>query len=87
MGWTSSGDALTHQFNSTVNFESKEAAVAFCEKHGWEYEVMEPQKMGRGASTIPRRGQGGDSAQVVRRQLRRREEGHPRLAPSRNRRG
>ena len=59
MGWTSSGDALTHQFNSTVNFESKEAAVAFCEKYGWEYEVMEPQKMGRGTSTIPGAGKAG----------------------------
>ena len=54
MGWTSTGDALSHQFNSVVNFESKEAAVAFCDKYGWEYEVMEPQKMNpKGASTIP----------------------------------
>ena len=54
MGWTSTGDALSHQFNSVVTFESKEAAVAFCDKYGWEYEVMEPQKMNpKGASTIP----------------------------------
>jgi hypothetical protein len=54
MGWTSTGDALAHQMNSTCVFDSKEAAIKFAEKHGWEYEVMEPQKFdARGASTIP----------------------------------
>ena len=54
MGWTSTGDALSHQFNSVVSFESEEAAVAFCEKYGWEYDIKEPQKMNpKGASTIP----------------------------------
>ena len=60
MGWTSTGDALSHQFNSVVNFESKEAAVAFCEKYGWEYDISEPQKMNpKGASTIPGAGKIG----------------------------
>lgn len=59
MGWTSTGDAMAHQFNSILSFDSKEAAVAFCEKHGWEFEVQEPQLMGKGASTIPGAGKAG----------------------------
>ena len=39
MGWQSSGDAMqgTH-----LNFKSKEDAVAFAEKQGYEYFVQEP---------------------------------------------
>lgn len=59
MGWTSTGDAMAHQFNSILSFDSKEAAVAFCEKHGWTFEVQEPQLMGKGASTIPGAGKAG----------------------------
>jgi NADH dehydrogenase (ubiquinone) Fe-S protein 4 len=59
MGWTSTGDASAHQFNSTMYFDSKEAAMAFCDKHGWEFEVQEPQLMGKGASTIPGAGKAG----------------------------
>jgi NADH dehydrogenase (ubiquinone) Fe-S protein 4 len=50
MGWTSSGDPLAHQISTTIKFGSKEAAMAFCNKHGWEFEVLEPQKMAWGAA-------------------------------------
>uniref|UniRef100_A0A4Y7M088 NADH dehydrogenase [ubiquinone] iron-sulfur protein 4, mitochondrial n=1 Tax=Ceriodaphnia reticulata TaxID=302197 RepID=A0A4Y7M088_9CRUS len=38
MGWTSSGDPLS---NIQLNFATKEEAIAFCEKHGWEYSVSD----------------------------------------------
>ena len=39
MGWQSSGDAVqgTH-----INFNTKEDAIAFAEKQGYEYFVQEP---------------------------------------------
>lgn len=40
MGWTSSGDT-TRQLH--LYFSTKEAAVAFAEKHGLEYRVTEPK--------------------------------------------
>lgn len=41
MGWTSSGD-----MNSQVvlRFESKEAAMAYAERHGIAYQIQEPKK-------------------------------------------
>mmetsp|Transcript_39100 Transcript_39100/g.96856 ORF Transcript_39100/g.96856 Transcript_39100/m.96856 type:complete len:194 (-) Transcript_39100:252-833(-) len=59
MGWTSTGDPLAHQFNSTLNFPTKESAMAFCAKHGWEYDVVMPQKLGTGHSIIPGAGKAG----------------------------
>merc|ERR550525_1940861 len=41
MGWCSTGDPLS---NTEVNFFSKEDAIAFCEKNGWEWFVEEQQK-------------------------------------------
>merc|ERR1712227_515480 len=41
LGWTSSADPLS---NMTVDFSSKEAAMAFCEKNGWAYQVEERQQ-------------------------------------------
>ncbi|CAG0915304.1 unnamed protein product [Notodromas monacha] len=38
MGWTSTGDPLS---NTQVKFDSKEAAIQFCEKNGWAYTVDE----------------------------------------------
>ncbi|XP_064609050.1 NADH dehydrogenase [ubiquinone] iron-sulfur protein 4, mitochondrial-like [Liolophura sinensis] len=38
MGWTSTGDPL---FNMQVDFKSKDDAVDFCEKNGWEYVIEE----------------------------------------------
>jgi hypothetical protein len=40
MGWTSSNDTLNQV---RMNFASKDAAVAFAESEGWEYEVDEPR--------------------------------------------
>ncbi|RUS77406.1 hypothetical protein EGW08_014825 [Elysia chlorotica] len=41
MGWTSTGDPLS---NTEVNFASKEDAIDFCEKNGWDWFVEEQQK-------------------------------------------
>ncbi len=41
MGWTSSSD--TDQ-QVTMRFPTREAAVAYCEKHGIEYQVQEPRR-------------------------------------------
>ncbi|BAC49679.1 blr4414 [Bradyrhizobium diazoefficiens USDA 110] len=40
MGWTSSGD-MKQQI--TLRFDSKEEAVAYCERKGIAYQVIEPQ--------------------------------------------
>ena len=40
MGWTSSGD-MKQQI--TLHFHSKEEAVAYCERKGIAYQVIEPQ--------------------------------------------
>jgi hypothetical protein len=40
MGWTSSGD-MKQQI--TLHFQSKEEAVAYCERKGIAYQVIEPQ--------------------------------------------
>jgi len=37
MGWTSSADPLS---NLKLNFDSKDAAIAFATKQGWNFEVM-----------------------------------------------
>src|SRR5688500_11590719 len=39
MGWTSSGD--TEQ-QVRLSFDSEEKAIAYCRKHGIEYEVSKP---------------------------------------------
>ncbi|MGB3273309.1 MAG: ETC complex I subunit [Xanthobacteraceae bacterium] len=41
MGWTSSGD-MKQQL--TLRFDTKEAAVAYCEREGIAYQVLEPQE-------------------------------------------
>lgn len=43
MGWTSTADALDQVARSALQFGTKEDAIAFCKKHGWEYAVREPQ--------------------------------------------
>merc|ERR1712054_2636 len=40
MGWSSTADPLNHVFRS-LKFDSKEAAINFAEKHGFEYVVQE----------------------------------------------
>jgi hypothetical protein len=44
MGWTSSSD-MRQQL--TLRFESKEAAIAYCEREGIAYQVIEPKPMAR----------------------------------------
>lgn len=39
MGWTSTGDPYANVGDAALCFDSKEAAMAFAEKHGWEYVV------------------------------------------------
>lgn len=39
MGWTGSAETATQV---RLKFESKEAAIAYCEKKGLDYEVEEP---------------------------------------------
>lgn len=40
MGWVSSGDTLNQV---RLQFPTKETAVAFAEKEGWTYTLVEPQ--------------------------------------------
>jgi hypothetical protein len=44
MGWTSSGD-MKQQLR--LRFETKEEAVAYCERHGIAYQVFEPREPAR----------------------------------------
>ena len=44
MGWTSSGD-MNQQLR--LRFETREEAVAYCERHGIPYQVMEPKPVAR----------------------------------------
>ncbi|ERN18625.1 hypothetical protein AMTR_s00065p00165170 [Amborella trichopoda] len=39
MGWTSTGDPYANVGDAALYFDSEEAAKAFAEKHGWDYEV------------------------------------------------
>lgn len=41
MGWTSTADPLECVARSALAFYTKEEAIAFCKKHGWEYEIWE----------------------------------------------
>jgi hypothetical protein len=44
MGWTSSGD-MKQQLS--LRFDSKEDAVAYCERKGIPYQVIEPKELAR----------------------------------------
>ena len=44
MGWTSSGD-MKQQV--TLRFDTKEEAVAYCERKGIPYQVLEPKEPAR----------------------------------------
>jgi hypothetical protein len=48
MGWTSSGD-MKQQV--TLRFDSKEEAVAYCERQGIPYQVIEPKAIARRSAT------------------------------------
>lgn len=64
MGWTSTADALDQVARSALNFGTKEDAIAFCKKHGWEYDVREP--MMRRTSRTRRYAGYGDNFSVKR---------------------
>ncbi len=42
MGWTSTSDMRHTELR--LRFDSREAAVAYAEKHGLAYQIMEPRK-------------------------------------------
>ncbi|KAH9303758.1 hypothetical protein KI387_008162, partial [Taxus chinensis] len=42
MGWTSTGDPYANVGDAALYFKSKEAAIHFAEKHGWDYKVKDP---------------------------------------------
>jgi hypothetical protein len=44
MGWTSSGDMRAQV---RLRFETKDEAVAYCERHGIPYQVSEPHERAR----------------------------------------
>ncbi|CAI7739731.1 unnamed protein product [Closterium sp. NIES-53] len=44
MGWTSTADPMSCVADSALSFHSKQDAVDFVERHGWQYQVLEPQK-------------------------------------------
>jgi len=39
MGWTSTGDPYQCVGEASLNFDSKDMAVGFAEKYGWQYTV------------------------------------------------
>ena len=41
MGWTSTADALS---NIHLEFPTKEAAIEYCEKNNWKYQVDKPKR-------------------------------------------
>lgn len=55
MGWVSTGDPVACVGNATLTFDTKDAAIAFCKKYGWAYEVVEPNE---NSKTRPQRFQG-----------------------------
>jgi len=44
MGWTSTADALENVGRSALLFHTKDEAIAFCKKHGWEAQVGAAQQ-------------------------------------------
>lgn len=44
MGWTSNSDSMGDVDNAALWFHTREQAMAFAQKHGWEYEVLEPHQ-------------------------------------------
>lgn len=41
MGWTSTGDPYQSVGEAALKFDSKESAVEFAEKYGWQYTVSD----------------------------------------------
>jgi hypothetical protein len=39
MGWTSTGDPYANLGDHTLVFDTKEAAIDFVQRHGWQFTV------------------------------------------------
>lgn len=44
MGWTSTGDPYANLGDGALTFDSKESAINFVNKHGWDYMIKEPHR-------------------------------------------
>jgi len=64
IGWTSTADPLDNVGRATLNFHTQAEAEAFCQRHGWKYEISPPKEQ---SETRPRRFIGyGDNFSVKR---------------------
>ncbi|BBN20011.1 NADH dehydrogenase (ubiquinone) Fe-S protein 4 [Marchantia polymorpha subsp. ruderalis] len=45
MGWTSTGDPYHAVGEAALYFDTKEAAMEFASKYGWEYTIREPKQV------------------------------------------
>eukprot|EP00270_Netrium_digitus_P013117 TRINITY_DN4331_c0_g1_i2.p1 TRINITY_DN4331_c0_g1~~TRINITY_DN4331_c0_g1_i2.p1 ORF type:complete len:162 (+),score=35.17 TRINITY_DN4331_c0_g1_i2:69-554(+) len=45
MGWTSTADPLSSVGESSLSFDSKDSAVDFARRYGWQFSVQEPKNM------------------------------------------
>ncbi|EIE21397.1 hypothetical protein COCSUDRAFT_24641 [Coccomyxa subellipsoidea C-169] len=52
IGWTSTADPLENVHRASLNFHSQEDAEAFCNRHGWKFEVLSPKEQ---TETRPKR--------------------------------
>jgi hypothetical protein len=43
MGWIAAGDSAS-ELNQRLQFSSREAAIEFAAKQGWDYSVIDPQQ-------------------------------------------
>ncbi|KAK9814190.1 hypothetical protein WJX72_001977 [[Myrmecia] bisecta] len=43
IGWTSTADPLENVGRAALDFRTQDDAVAFCDKHGWQYELRAPK--------------------------------------------
>eukprot|EP00850_Spirogloea_muscicola_P023090 SM000328S12460 [mRNA] locus=s328:4519:5051:+ [translate_table: standard] len=44
MGWTSTADPYSSVGDAGLNFDTKDAAIDFARKYGWEFTVREPKQ-------------------------------------------
>ncbi|KAL2610058.1 hypothetical protein R1flu_028631 [Riccia fluitans] len=45
MGWTSTGDPYHAVGEAALSFDTKDAAIEFAKKYGWQYAIREPKQM------------------------------------------
>ncbi|KAH7425064.1 hypothetical protein KP509_11G038100 [Ceratopteris richardii] len=44
MGWTSTGDPYANLGDTALTFDTKESAIQFVTKYGWDYMIKEPHR-------------------------------------------